>query len=80
MLRLIRRIFGKKGRKVAKNMSKRGKSTRNGNSKSPYQKYDKRPFRYSPAYYAWKASMMGGKKPSGKKYEDAQKEQYKEAA
>lgn len=79
MLRLIRRLFGKKGRKM-KNMSKRGKSTRNGNSTSPYQKYGKRPFRYSPAYYQWRDMMLGGKKGKKDKFADNQEKQYKEAA
>lgn len=32
---------------MAKNLSKRGKSVRNGNSPSPYTKYGKIPYRYS---------------------------------
>lgn len=34
------------------------RKTRSG--KSPYAKYGKRPYQYSPAYYAWKREAMRG--------------------
>lgn len=39
---------------MAKNKMKKGKSARNGNAPSPYTRYDKKPYRYSEAYYTWK--------------------------
>jgi len=44
---------GKKFRKMAKNAPKKGRSVRNGNTPSPYTKYDKRPYKYNfPGAYA----------------------------
>lgn len=54
--RLIKRI-----KVMAKNARRKGKSVRNGNSKSPYQKYQKRPYQYSSAYYDWKRQAMAGR-------------------
>lgn len=46
LIRLVR-LKGKKERKsMAKNLSKRGKSVRNGNAPSPYTKYNKVPYKY----------------------------------
>ena len=28
-------------------------------ARSPYQKYAKREYKYSPAYYAWRRSVVG---------------------
>lgn len=36
-----------------KNKPQTGHSTRRGNSVSPYQKYQKTPYKYPPGYYAW---------------------------
>ena len=44
---LIRRIVGKKGRAMAKNERRHGKSARNGNAPSPYTKYKKRRYEYN---------------------------------
>ena len=44
---LIRRIVGKKGRAMAKNERRHGKSARNGNAPSPYTKYKKRQYEYN---------------------------------
>ena len=60
---------------MAKNSPKKGKSTRNGNQPSPYQKYDKRPYRYSGAYYAWRNSIVS-KAKSGNKYAAVSEKEY----
>jgi hypothetical protein len=44
-----------------KRAKKRGKSARNGNAKSPYQKYEKSPFLYPDSYQQWKRAHMAGK-------------------
>lgn len=42
---------------MAKRNKKSAKASRSG--KSPYQKYEKTPYRYSPGYYVWRASVTG---------------------
>jgi len=64
ILRLIRRIAGKKWRKMAKNAPKKGHSARNGNSPAPYTKYQKTPYKYS-----WQ-------RPSANVYALEQKEEF----
>ena len=44
---IIRRIVSKKGRAMAKNERRHGKSARNGNAPAPYTKYKKQPFQYN---------------------------------
>lgn len=44
---------------MAKNAPKKGRSVRNGNSPSPYTKYEKVAYRYSPQYYSWKTKVTG---------------------
>lgn len=52
LIRLVR-LKGKKDRKsMAKNLSKRGKSVRNGNAPSPYTKYNKTPYKYDMKKWA----------------------------
>lgn len=41
-------------------MSKRKKTKGTATGRSPYRKYDKRPFRYSAEYYAWNAAAKRG--------------------
>lgn len=54
----------------------KGRSARHGKAASPYSKYDKRPFRYSPGYYEWKRNIVARAGKSTNKYaEQAQKEQ-----
>jgi hypothetical protein len=48
---LIRRLVGKKERKM-KNERRHGHSARNGNSPSPYQKYNKKPYHYNTKAWA----------------------------
>lgn len=47
---------------MAKNMSRKGKSARNGNAPAPYTKYEKQPHRYSAQYYEWKKKHTAGRK------------------
>lgn len=61
------RCISKLVRKAMKNGPKRGRSARNGNSKSPYQKYKKKPFRYSQSYYEWRNHFKSNKSSSGTK-------------
>lgn len=43
-------------------MAKRKKNTSTATGRSPYRKYEKRPFRYSSEYYDWfNASKQGTK-------------------
>lgn len=51
----------------------KGRSTRHGKAPSPYVKYDKRPHKYSPGYYAWKREKMASIARSGK-YADQARE------
>jgi hypothetical protein len=44
-----------------KRAKRRGRSARNGNAKSPYQKYGKSSFAYSDSYQQWKRANMAGK-------------------
>lgn len=46
---------------MAKNRKQHGRSVRNGNSPSPYKKYNKTPCRYSQDYYDWRRQAMGNK-------------------
>ena len=61
---------------MAKRKKMQGKSARHGHAASPYSKYEKKPFRYSPGYYEWKRSIVARAGKSNNKYADqAQKEQ-----
>lgn len=62
--RLVRKVVT---RTMAKNGRKMGHSARNGNAASPYQKYKKKPYRYSAAYYDWRGSVTRSKSSSGTK-------------
>jgi len=62
--KLVRRVVGR----TMKNGRKMGHSARNGNAASPYQKYKKKPFRYSQAYYDWRNSVMRSKPSTSKNY------------
>lgn len=61
---------------MAKRKKSKGRSARHGRAASPYQKYDKRPCRYSAEYYDWKRSITSrAAKPTNKYADKAQKEQ-----
>ena len=62
---------------MAKNIKQRGRSARNGNAPSPYTKYGKTPYKYSPAYHEWRRNRLAGKAPAA--IRDA-KFKYQEAA
>lgn len=38
---------------MAKRKKAKGRSARHGRRPSPYQKYEKTPYKYSSAYYEW---------------------------
>ena len=62
-------ICRKKLRKLAemaKNAIKKGKSARHGNAPSPYTKYEKTPYKYSAAYYSWRADRLAGRNQTKK--------------
>ena len=44
---------------MAKRQKSKGKSARHGRAPSPYQKYEKQPYRYSTEYYTWKTRVTG---------------------
>jgi hypothetical protein len=75
-------VLRKKLRKLmAKNKIKRGKSMRNGNLPSPYQKYGKTPYVYSESYRQWKLSRIAGRVlPAVSSRVNTYRPQYKEAA
>lgn len=52
---------------MAKNRPKRGRSRRNGNAMSPWQKYGKQKYRYSQDYRDWFSMMKGGRAIVSKK-------------
>lgn len=58
---------------MAKRKKMKGRSARHGRAASPYQKYEKKPFRYSPGYYDWKRQKMASIAKSGK-YADQARE------
>lgn len=60
-LQLAKRLR-KRIKVMAKNMRKKGKSVRNGNSPSPYTKYGKRPHQYSQSYNSWKNDMVNNRR------------------
>ena len=89
MWKLVRRCFGKKGRKTVKNEKKHGHSARNGNCPSPYQKYGKKPYHYNTKAWATKwphlASTLwdqsrAGRSLSDDNYRKDEPKQYKRAA
>lgn len=61
MFILLKRLRKKALASMAKNMKQKGRSARNGNAPSPYQKYGKVPHRYSSAYYTWRANRLAGR-------------------
>lgn len=46
---------------MAKNSPKKGKSVRNGNAPSPYNKKNKTPYLYSSKYYEWRRDRLAGR-------------------
>lgn len=54
-LRKLREAF------MAKNRRQHGKSAANGNAPAPYTKHKKTPYKYSPAYYKWRADRLAGR-------------------
>lgn len=59
---------------MAKRKKMKGRSARHGRSASPYSKYEKKPFRYSPGYYEWKRNVVAKANSRNKYAEQAQKE------
>lgn len=59
---------------------KRGRSSRNGNAPSPYQKYGKVPYKYSSAYHDWRRDRLAGKAPAAVRDDKFKYQEYKEAA
>ena len=60
---------------MAKRKNMKGRSARHGKAASPYTKYDKRPFRYSPGYYEWKRSVVAKANSRNKYAEQAKQDQ-----
>ena len=73
-MRILMRYLRKK-QVMAKNNPQKGKSTRNGNQPSPYQKYDKKPYRYSAAYYDWHRNIVSRAKGNNK-YASVKEKEY----
>lgn len=63
---------------MAKNRKKHGKSMRNGNAISPYQKYNKTPYKYSFSGKIISVDFSG--KDEGKTKYDAKKRTKRKAA
>lgn len=57
LMRQLRKMVDK----MAKNGPKKGKSARNGNAPSPYQKYGKTPHKYSQKYTDWRRDRLAGR-------------------
>lgn len=60
---------------MAKRKKMKGRSARHGKAASPYQKYQKRPYRYSAAYYDWRRGKVASAKTGNKYAEQARSEQ-----
>lgn len=63
-------------------MAKRNKTTnrQKKSGRSPYAKYNKAPYKYSPAYYSWLGSVKRGVDSSNKYKEQADNREYRRAA
>lgn len=64
----------KLGRKLAM-MSKRRSNPAKKSGISPYQRHQKKPYRYSAEYYAWRRSVVA-KAKSGNKYAQQNEREY----
>lgn len=81
LITLVRRVKRLKRRlcEMAKNKRQTGKSVRHGNLPSPYQKYQKTPFRYSSAYYEWRSAVIANKPaPKRKEYKANDREKVRD--
>lgn len=59
---------------MAKRKKMKGKSARHGKAQSPYQKYEKTPYKYSAAYREWNSKVRAGINSRNKYAEQAAKE------
>lgn len=59
---------------MAKRKKMKGKSARHGKAPSPYQKYEKKPYRYSQAHRDWQNKVRAGAAKSSNKYADEARE------
>lgn len=66
------RALLKLGRKIA--MMKRRSNPAKKSGMSPYQRHQKKPYRYSAEYYAWRRNVVAGAKRGNKYAAENQKE------
>ncbi len=55
---------------MAKRKKMKGRSARHGKAPSPWTKKNKKPYQYSPGYYAWKRQIVAHAGKSNNKYKD----------
>lgn len=60
---------------MAKRKKMKGRSARHGKAASPYQKYQKKPYRYSSGYYDWRRNVVARANSRNKYADEAAKEQ-----